>query len=423
MPAGHPDVSGAPAQADGSPLPAGHPPSPAKSQGSTSAAGGPSGRAGKPRQTSEGAEDQSLPPGSLRVRVVDHRERPVPGADIRLGILKSDSSRESRQVKSDQDGRYLFTDLPVGDRQAYRVSIDAGGARFSSTPFRMPHKHGYQTLIRQMPTTRDRSQVVLYVGAVSVELKDERLKVVQQLRLVNIGGQVYVLPEDGLQMRLPQGHTAFQAQETMGDQRIEADETHARIEGSIPAGETTLLFGYDVPIEGSEKVIEVDNPFLTFAYRVLADAPEGMTLAVDGMPEARLHEDGGKRYWVTERSRHPDQEGLRRIVIRIGGIPGPGPMRWIAVALSGLALLVGFSVSRRPPATEVPVDGDALAIRRKSLLREVKTLEAERAADAIGPEYYSEERARLTDELALVLSQLARLSNKSDGRPASENRA
>lgn len=359
------------------------------------------------RPMSESREAPELATGSLRVQVLDAQERPVPGAEIQLGILRSSGDRDTTPAKSDASGLHVFDDLPVGDKQAYRVNVLAGGARFSSTPFRMPHEGGYHVIVRQLPTTTSKDEIVLYVGAASIELKDDRLKVAQQQRFVNIGSQVFVFPKGGLRIPLPKGFTAFQAQETMGDQHISADETDLIIEGSLPPGQTTVLWGFDVPIEGTEQTLELPNPWVTFAYRVLSDAPKGLTIEVDGFPAPERHESRGKQYWVTEVQRTPDQAALRKVAIHIRGIPGPGPLRWVAAAFALLSVLTGLVLTRqRPDAQTTEVDHELLEERRDALLEEARMLASEREQEAIGPEYYAEERSRLVDELSVVLWEL-----------------
>ena len=370
------------------------------------------GLADRRKPISEGHEDRLLPSGTLKVRVVDDHDQPLVGVNVRIGILKSDGGRDSLSQKTNSEGVAILPSLTVGDRQAYRAEITADGARFSSTPFRMPHRNGYQVLLRRLPTTHDSRDVVLYVGAVSVELKDERLKIAQQLRLVNIGGSVYVFPEGGMRIPLPKGFTAFETQENMTDQRVSSTDNELKIEGSIPPGQTSLLWGYDLPIEGTEMTVELDNPWTTFAYRVLADAAPGLTMRVDDMPAPEQHESEEGTYWVTETMRRPEQEAMRHIRIHLAGIPGPGPYRFIAAGLALLALGLGYAFSRRP----VDPSGTArlLASRKQQLTAQLAALANEHRAGDIGPETFASEKARLTDALALLLWQQAQRKEAGD---------
>jgi hypothetical protein len=163
----------------------------------------------------------NLPAGTIRVRVVDSQtDQPVAGAHLQLGTMTSQSTRSTTDAKTSAQGEHVFEKLATGDGQAYRANLLVEGAKYSSTPFRLPVEQGYDVLIRRLPTTRDLHELVLYVGATSIELRDERLKVVQQARLINIGSKTIVFPEGGQLIKLPKDYKAFQAEELMTDQHL-----------------------------------------------------------------------------------------------------------------------------------------------------------------------------------------------------------
>jgi hypothetical protein len=279
---------------------------------------------------------------------------------------------------------------------------------------------GHDVVVRRLPVTRDDTRVVLYVGATSLELRDERLKITQQARIVNVGEQTYAFPEGGRVLRLPEGFTALQVDKTMGDQRLSADPEGLRMEGSFPPGEVTLLWGFDLPIEGSSMRFDLTMPFRTFAYRVLAEAPPGMTLHVDGMPEPREHEHEGKRILITEMQRRVGETPLASLSFAVDGIPGPGPSRWIAVGLALAVVLSGFGLSRRqePASSATWFDG-----RERALKARYRELQAQRDAGDIGPEFHREAVEAVQDELALVLRERDRLRETSVNKPAGSPQA
>jgi len=362
------------------------------------------------RPLSEAQADTSLPLGTIVVRVLDEQERPVAGAAVRVGIMKSDSTRDAKNGKTDASGVARFEGLQAGDRQAYRVSVPYEGATYGATPFRLPPRGGYSVTIRRLPVTGDGRMVVLYVGATSVEFKDERLKVVQQARLLNIGQSTYVFPEAGTLVQLPKGFLAFQTQPSMSDQRlVEAEGEGMRVQGSLPPGEATLLWGYDLPIEGEAIDLSMPLPWLTMAYRVVVDAPEGLSLSVEEMPEPTLHSEGGKRFLVTEVQRRVGDQPFKHLRIRLSGIPGPGPERVIATLLALVLLLGGAFYARGKSPAESPERLAAdLGRRRGELLVRAQELGNQRRADAIGPEYHAEQLEELTDAMAVLLMEEAR---------------
>jgi hypothetical protein len=357
----------------------------------------------------------AVPAGSIWVRVFDERERPVPGQAVEVGIMASDGARSRVTGTTDSEGHCAFDKLTIGDRQAYRVNVLHQGAKYSATPFRLAADRGYAVVIRRLPTTRDARSVVLYVGATSVELRDERLKIVQQARLYNAASQTYVFPEGGLVLKLPPGAMAFQADEVMSDQRLVADGAGGfKLSGSIAPGEVTLTWGFDLPREGSTADIAFTLPWPTFAYRVLADAAPGMSLEVDGMPAPSLESDSGRKFWLTEIAKRPGDAPLREVRIHVRGIPGPGALRWVATALGLLVVGFGVFIARRPARVQLGTNaGAAFDARQAALLQRVGDLDAERARGDIGEQFHAEQVASVEESLAALLYERERA-----GRPS-----
>ncbi len=359
------------------------------------------------RPISEERPDAAVASGSIRVRVIDAAEQSVPNAEIVVGVMLPDGTREQLPGRTGQDGTFTFQKLQTGDQRAYRVNVPFEGAKYSSTPFRLPADKGYDVVVRRLPVTRDERMVVLYVGATSIELKDDRIKVVQQARLLNLGEQTYVFPKGGALVKLPKGYLAVQTQESMGDQHVKDDKSEGvRVDGSLPPGETTLLWGFDLPIEGDSSSFEIGLPWVTFAYRVIADAPEGLTLSVFDMPEPFVQKDAGRSYLITEMQRRVGDAPFRSLKVTLNGIPGPGPERWIALGFALGIAVGGAALARRKP---VQTDAKRAAQAKKSiaaspeLLARVRALQKEREAGDIGPEYFGEQVSTLVDELAAQL--------------------
>jgi hypothetical protein len=376
------------------------------------------------RPLSEAQPSADVASGAIRVKVLDASERPVSDAQLQLGTMSQESGRTSTQAKTGPDGMFVFSNLPGGDKLAYRVNVLHQGAKYSSTPFRLPPDRGFDVVIRQIDVTKDAREVVLYVGATSVELKDERLRVVQQARLVNIGAKTYVFPEAGTQVRFPKGFVAFQAEEIMTDQHLkEAKDEGMRITGSLPPGEVTLTWGFDLPQTDTTAELSFDLPWTTFAYRVLADAAPGMTLSVDDMPAPELHEDRGRHLLVTEVVKRVGDQPLKVVHIKLTGIPGPGPLRFIAVGLALCVLGLGIFVSR-PSGATAAASGNAatahdLELEKERLLERARELETEHARGEIGPEFHKTARVELEEQLSGVLYEQQRLAQQSkSARPA-----
>jgi hypothetical protein len=347
-------------------------------------------------------ESPELRAGSIRVRVLDGGDRAVAKARVQVGVMQGMGARTTIDATTDDAGIAMLGGLAVGDGQAYRVNVLHQGAKYSSNPFRLPPTHGYEVMVRQLDTTRELTDVVLYIGATSIELQDERLKIVQQARLVNVGERTYVFPERGQIIPLPAGFLAFQAQDAMTDQHVTQIEGKGlRIEGSLAPGQATLTWGFDLPREGSEASFSIPIPWRAYAYRVLMDAAPGMMAEVEGMPPPQLLKQEGHDLLVTETQAQPNAPMLSRVVVHLSGIPGPGPSRWVALSLALFALIVGLAVAlkKSSPASSAQHDSN----RKRDLAAAIARLDAERDRGEVGPEFHREERARLIDLLAGVL--------------------
>ena len=71
---------------------------------------------------------ESVPAGTIEVHVRDFRNQPAAGALLRLGVMRQDQSRESREATTDASGVAVFSGLPTGEEQAYRVNLVDDGA-------------------------------------------------------------------------------------------------------------------------------------------------------------------------------------------------------------------------------------------------------------------------------------------------------
>ena len=401
MPEGHPPV-----------MPEGHPPVGQDAPPAAAPVGGdPHASASdappvQRRPIASAEPNPSLPAGTVRVRVVDSQtEQPVAGAQLQLGTMTRESTRSSVDAKTSAQGEHVFEKLASGEGQAYRVNLLVDGAKYSSTPFRLSPESGYDVLIRRLPTTRDLRELVLYVGATSIELRDERLKIVQQARLINIGSKTIVFPEGGQLIKFPKDYKAFQAEEVMTDQHMTEEPGQGlKITGSVTPGEATLTWGFDLEHQGSDVDLSFELPWVTFAYRVLADAAPGMKVEVEGFPPAELNVENGRRFYVTEIVKRVGESPLRSLRIHVRGIPGPGPMRIIAAVAAVFLLIGGALIARKPPpaAAQGPVS-EAFEQRKTELVAQAARLSAEHARGEIGPEYHAERLAEIEEQLASLL--------------------
>jgi hypothetical protein len=353
-----------------------------------------------------------LPVGTIDIDVTGPDGAPYPEAEIVLGVMASSSTRTEQRARGDQQGHHRFDGLATGSQQAYRVNVLYGGAKFSSTPFRLPDNAGYRVSVPLKATTHNDQLFLQLVGQTIVELRDDRLHITQQARLANAGKDVFVLPQDGVVITLPEGHTAFQWQDQMTDQKGETIEGKGfRLRGSFPPGTVSLSWTYDVPRHGSSARIPVNLPWKTYTYRLISEAPEGLSLRATDFPEAERVKDEGRWLLFTQIQRQPGDPHMGPFTLRLDGIPGPGPGRWIAALLASLLALFGLSraLHRADDTSERKL---FIAKRKEQLIAEARAADAEHGRGESGPEYLARRMGEIETELALLLRDEEALSAK-----------
>lgn len=347
--------------------------------------------------------DNRIPRGTIRVIVVDAQNNPVSGADIRIGIMKSDSSRDSIMGRTNEAGILDQTELPTGSSQAYRVNVHYDGATYSSTPFRLEPDRGHLVRVRRLETTRSTRSLLQSLGQTMLEYKQGRVKVTQQAQLMNLGDETVVLDGDTVRFDLPDEFTAFQTPQSMDDQRLVPDDTGFVVRGSVPPGRVALVWTYDLPLSGDEISFSTNMPFRTYGYRVMTDAAEGMRLEVDGFPRAEEHEGhGGRKLLVTQIERGPEDDELERIRITVRGIPGAGPARWLALGGAFVLLILGFLLATRGGDRAGAITR-ARRARQDELLDEAADLEKLFRASEVGPKFRERRMGEIVDELASLI--------------------
>lgn len=407
------DDAPAPGPVDPSqPLPAGHPPT-------TSANPHAMGGGGPAQQIATAEASGEVPAGTIRVTVVDAQGQPVANADLNVGLMGQEGRRDRRVGRTGADGRYSFTGMGTGSSQAYRVNVPYQGATYSCTPFQLPTGQGYDVRIRRLSTTRDESTILLAMGQVFVELRDDRMHVTQQIQLVNRGQSTYVLPTDGKLVKLPEGFLAFQTEPVMTDQRISVStDVGFRLFGSIPPGEVELAWAYDLSMHGATEMrFSAPVPFNVYMFQVIADAPEGLQLEIDGMPTPHTFEDQGRRLLGSGLQRtSPSDPPFREAAITISGIPGPGPARWVAVFFALFVGVVGIFYGLTGGARAQSASA-ARAQRKQELLDEAVELETLQASGEVGPKF----KARRTEAIVAELSMILREDAAAKAPPESKH--
>jgi hypothetical protein len=395
LPAGHPPVGE---------LPPGHPQPGAGGPGEHG--GGGAGRVRMPL-ASRAQEDATLAPGTIEVDLRDGEGNPLAGREVLLGIVENSVAKgESRQRKvaqTDGSGKASFVGLSTGSSYAYRVSTVRDGATYAAPPFNFPQAGGMRASLFAYPVTTDVTQASIAAqGIAYLELRDETVQIEMAYRIYNLGSNTWLAAD--VQVPLPPGFKAFNAQRAMSDLVWDGTPQGARFHGTLAPGVHETAFRFQVPYpDDGEASINLGLLPHVQAFRVISDAPRGMELEADGFPQATPSTNGnGQRVLVSEKELPRLDPNFRRVQIRLSGMPTRPRGRWYALAFAVGALGLGIAFAARSKQGRVH-STDELKQARQRLLDELEKLEKDRASGEVGPRTYEAARRAMLDALARLI--------------------
>ncbi len=389
-------------------------------------------------------ESNALPPGTIVVRVLDGQGQVVPDCLVRVGSMQEGERGAPVERRTGPDGLARFEGLARGSRIAYRVSTEFRGAKFAADPFQLPPSAGFEVQLVRLDVRNQRNSILVTEARAEIGFQDDRLVLVQRFNVVNISQlgldgdptPYTFVPDAPLEFSLPPGATAFRVDEQsmgMADLRAEERDGRVRVSGSVsptdPRSPVQLVWQYRVKFSGSDVPIELRFPDLpVLAATVVAQAPTGMSLEVEGMPQAEERSNNGQRILITGRQRQgradANIDGLR---IRLRNIPSThGPERDISAAAASLIALAaiasgirrarsGASSSKRADQQRVRKDDD-LRAERDRIVAEIRAVARDHARGDVGPETFKRMRHELASQLAAVDRALAGLDAPPSAR-------
>lgn len=408
LPPGHPEVA--------QELPAGHPPVGGDAQERARAQAREAlGLFQAPRDTVQ--DDATLPPGVIVITVRDPDGNPVPGVPVDIDILhssvaKGDSSNHMRK-ETDGSGDVRLENLTIGAGTRYTASVARDGAKFSLPPIALGGETGVRGVLHIYDVSRNVNDVLVGAqGIVYIQLRQEAIQVQQLFQVYNLGRTAW-LPDETF--ALPQGYKAFRKPDAMmGEMRFdEVKGTGAALRGTVSPGRHEASYSFQIPLEQEERqTFRIALPPRMAEVRVIAEASKSMTLDVAGFPKAQRTQNprDGKRILITEKESTRAEGGLKYVEITLGGLPTPGPGRWIALGLAAAAVLGAVvNVFRRRDEDDRQIDDDRrqeLIEAREALLDEFVELERARKRGDIGPKTYERIRTALLDALARLVTMI-----------------
>ena len=350
--------------------------------------------------------DPSVPRGTIVVDLRDATDKPIPHADVTLGILVNSVAKgESRKrvvQTTDDAGRARFDNLDVGSGVAYRAMSFADSATFSMPPFQLAPTSGMRALLHVYPVERDvEKTMIVSQGMLYAEVKDDLVQIQQAYRIYNFGKNAWV-PTDEV-IALPRGFKAFTSQQGMTDVGVdEVKDKGARLRGTFAPGQHVVEFRWQLKYDGEPEVrFDIGTTPHLAAAKVMAPASRDMKLDADGFPKAQTGNDGsGQRILFTERRLRRDEAALTKIAIAITGLPTEGSGKYVATLLAAAGVAFGLVFGAKKTAENEKANPDV----RDRLLAELEALERARSAGDIGPKTYEKSRQDVIDALARWLS-------------------
>jgi hypothetical protein len=362
---------------------------------------------GRVEDTSDSAPD--LPPGTIDVTIADPDDKPMPGIDVRLGILSQKiaegESRSQKGAKADADGKVRFSGLAFTSDKSYRVTVASGPAEYASPPFNLRDNAGHRVRLHVYPTTSDMNRTVAMGAFLSVEPRDDIIQLDMILHVFNIA-KVGWIPNDVI-VSLPDGFKAFSGDEDMWNTKAELVEGRgAALRGTYPPGERRVRFRFQIPKPTEPEVsFTVGLPPRVAQAQVVAAASPEMSLEVAGdFPTAKSDVSSqGDRVLYTMRMIKQGEAPIKALTVTLGGLRVPGPGRWVAVAIALLFAGFGGLAARGDItiASTEKVQGDR-ARARDLILKELVLVERAKSSGELGPNAYDRAHRALLDALARI---------------------
>jgi hypothetical protein len=224
------------------------------------------------------------------------------------------------------------------------------------------------------------------------------------LQALNLGASTWSAGD--MFIELPARSEGFSSSGGASLDCVPVSDRRIRLRGSVPPGQHDVSFTFQVPARGNAtERFELRLPPRVAELRVLAEAGRTMHLRVAGFPPAqRTRSEQGQPLLVTQHTATGNNAALSSLSIELGGLPTPGPSRYLALLLA-LAFLVGgpaiatllpASSRRKRQARRGPA---GLSQARKLLLDECVLLHQARGEGRIGESAFTAARQALLDAI------------------------
>lgn len=340
---------------------------------------------------------------------------------VTLHIVDAQFNEETRDTQIDDEGRYVFADVPVDLHRAYFVTVNYAGGRFVSDFVGGDPEVPDQTLdIMLYEATDDAS--VLQVSALRVQVTyvQDMIHVIELVELVNTSDRMYTRQLPGtdsiasVEMRLPEGARLTTATDSRRYMLADDGTTVYDLQSVLPDARHTVHLVYTLPAASNTSVIEpllypLDGPAEVYVSEGLAlhettltdhgtsDASEYTYAIYAGRVSIPANSDPGYRVdlvsgatTTTATATESSDLPVLPLVLAIGGV----------VALIGAVVLYLRTNNQAAPS---PVPQPVQSVTMQELVRQIAELDEQYEVGQLDADVYEQRRKRLKAQLALLM--------------------
>lgn len=358
----------------------------------------------------------------------------VEGLEVGLWTHPTPGDKPIATAKTDKDGKFELTDVPLSDKGVYEVRMDYGDATYTSDPIVVNAKTPIATAqVTVYDPSTDASRLIVVMHHIRVlEVKDGALHVGERMIVLNVadshtGGRTFMGERgDGgrrkvLRLSLPKGAQNVDVHEEHGaammgahseESHLELGEDnyvdmspilptpiealHSESPGEVKA--RTIAYTYDLKLQGGAYDLSRSLDYRTFTFAILTKDP---TLQL----QAPLLKDGGEmpvndQTWHIHQAERVEPGVNLEIMVKGKGFSfSEQGMAWGMAILIFVACVVGVIVGTRVRRSSEP------SPRREPIPTATKsTSESDKSASKRAARHASleEEREFLIDEIALL---------------------
>ncbi len=325
--------------------------------------------------------DQSSPPGSLLVKLVDEAGQPLSGLKVTLlSASRADEKVASRGTQTTAaDGTAKYSELLAGAEVGYMVLVEREGGRQQSQPFQLSPEHGSQLAMTVRPVSQNQGALTFGPAThIIFEPQDDTVQVTENIQLRNPLEQPVDTGPSGLRIPLAKGALSPQVPPNGPPQlSVDASQEGPPVllwKGQVPPGETMISAAFVLRHRGS---LSFQQQISIKAESVRVVAVKLPELKIDGLTDSEDRKWNGRDLLVGTVAL-PGVGGS--IELTLAGLPTDFyQLRILAVLLAvGIALAFAYLAMYRRPEDEGRVDSQRqrLMVQREALLDELISLES-----------------------------------------------